>query len=636
MRVLIKSTAMKNNTDLKTTYIHNIPFGTSVNKDGKITFNLWAPDAKEIKLCLIGSDNKESKIKMQKVDNGFFTIITDKAHIGSLYQYQIDGGLLVPDPASRSQQKDVHGPSIVVDPNDFDWEDETVWKGHPWDETIIYELHVGTFTREGTFNAVKEKLDYLVDLGITAIELMPIADFPGRYNWGYDGVLQYAPDKMYGTTNELKDLIKTAHKKGLMVFLDVVYNHFGPEGNYLYVYARSKFFSDKFKTPWGDAINFSEKWVREFFINNALFWLKEYRFDGLRFDAIHAIKDDSEPDITKELALRIRDEIGNKRNIHLILENDGNESRYLKVNSELNPIQHTAQWNDDLHHAIHIAITGENEGYYADYTKANTSNPVSYFLARSLAEGFAYQGQKSVYRNGESRGESTKELMSSAFINFIQNHDQIGNRAFGERLSSIVSIEKYKAAACLYLLCPSIPMLFMGEEWACDESFLFFCDLGEELADSIREGRRKEFSEFHQFRDPKVRETIPDPLSQNTFKKSILNWQIDNIERQKDCLQFYKTLLCTRKEYIIPIMKQCKTINTNFEIINRYAFCVNWFNNDKIPILTVIANMGNDIIPQTSVSKGNIIAKSNETGLDSFIKNGILSSNSVYWFLNKV
>lgn len=627
---------MKKMNLVKTSYIHNMPFGTTFNENQLITFRLWAPDAKTIDLCLIQQDESIKTIRMNRVNDGFFEILTDQAEIGSLYLFKIDDGLLVPDPVSRAQQKDVHGPSIVVDPMVYDWGDESKWTGKPWEEAIIYELHIGTFTEEGTFKAANDKLDYLVDLGVTAIELLPVADFPGKFNWGYDGVLQYAPDKTYGSPEDLKDLIKTAHEKGLMVFLDVVYNHFGPEGNYLYVYAKSKFFSDKFKTPWGDAINFSEKLVREFFINNAIFWLKEYRFDGLRFDAIHAIKDDTDPDITKELALRIRNEIDNKRHIHLILENDGNEARYFNVDNELNPIQHTAQWNDDLHHTIHISITGETDGYYADYTSINTSQPVSHFLAKSLAEGFAYQGEPSVYRKGEKRGESTKQLLSSAFINFIQNHDQIGNRAFGERLSSVVSIDKYKTAACLYLLCPSIPMLYMGEEWASEEPFLFFCDFGEDLADSVREGRRKEFAKFPQFRDPKIRETIPDPLSPETFNKSILKWQKEKSNNQQECLQFYKNLLNARKKYIIPLMSLLKPACTEYTVINDYTFVVKWFNDQKNQVLTLIANMGDEKTIIEKTLPGTVIAQSTESVIESIQREGILHGYSVCWFLNKV
>ncbi len=318
---------------------------------------------------------------------------------GSCYRFRIDGGLRVSDPASRYNPADVHGPSQVIDPCEFDWEDEG-WRGRPWSEAVIYELHVGTFTLAGTFAGVKDRLDYLVDLGVTAIELMPVADFPGARNWGYDGVLPFAPESSYGHPEELKDLVQTAHQKGLMVFLDVVYNHFGPEGNYLHIYT-PQFFSKRHSTPWGAAINFDgpgSRVVRDFFIHNALYWLTEYHFDGLRLDAVHAILDGSDPDILLELAEAVHRGPGKERHLHLVLENDQNAAHYFDRG-------YRAQWNDDIHHALHVLLTGETDGYYQDYA----DRPVGY-IGRCLTEGFAYQGEPSSYRGGVPRGELSRDL----------------------------------------------------------------------------------------------------------------------------------------------------------------------------------------------------------------------------------
>ncbi|MEW5821158.1 MAG: malto-oligosyltrehalose trehalohydrolase, partial [Cyanobacteriota bacterium] len=510
---------------VKATYnIKQMPFGTNFLSNELVEFNLWAPDKTNIKLCLTNA-NKTIEIDMPAKSDGWFSIVTDKAYSDSMYQYKLDDGLKVPDPASRYQPLDVHGPSQLINPDKYDWGPDIKWKGRPWNEVILYELHIGTFTEQGTFKAAEEKLDYLVDLGITAIELMPVADFPGKKNWGYDGVLLYAPDSSYGKPDDLKNLIKKAHQKGLMVFLDVVYNHFGPDGNYLYVYARSKFFNEKFKTPWGDAINFENKSVRDFFIYNALYWLEEYRFDGLRFDAVHAINDDSKPDILQELSQIVRNSIDSDRHIHLVLENDNNQSHYLREKKNFKPRYFNAQWNDDYHHCSHILTTGEDKGYYIDYTPIATKQDTSYYLARCLLEGFAYQGEISKYKNNELRGEKSSDLNPASFVNFIQNHDQIGNRAFGDRITKISSIEAIKAAACLYILAPSIPMLFMGEEWAASTPFLFFCDFNDDLADAVREGRRNEFAKFPEFSDPEVRKTIPDPIDIKTFETSKLNWK---------------------------------------------------------------------------------------------------------------
>jgi malto-oligosyltrehalose trehalohydrolase len=396
---------------------------------------------------------------MTQAADGWWELNVEGVGQGCLYRYRLDDGLEVPDPASRFQPKDCDGPSEVVDPRAYVWR-AADWTGRPWQEAVIYELHVGTFTPEGTYGAAAGKLAALADLGITAIELMPVADFSGRWNWGYDGVLLYAPDSSYGTPDELKALIDAAHELGLMVLLDVVYNHFGPEGNYLSRYA-SSFFTDRHATPWGDAINFDtgveRRWVRDFFIQNALYWLEEFRFDGLRLDAVHSICDESGDHLLAELAREVRRGPGEGRHVHLILENDANEAHLLVPDDGGG---YDAQWNDDFHHAAHVLLTGETAGYYVDYA----DDPAAH-LARTLTEGFAYQGQRSDY-HGDPRGEPSGQLPPRAFVAFLQNHDQVGNRAYGERIHELCAAGPLRAATEILLLSPMPPLVFMGQEWA--------------------------------------------------------------------------------------------------------------------------------------------------------------------------
>ena len=347
--------------------LHKMPFGAECQEDGSVRFRLWAPAAHKVELSLEKA-NGANRVALKKLDEGWFELVTDAAKPGSLYRFRINGAQEVPDPASRFQPKDVHGPSEVVNPSAFEWRDQE-WRGRPWQEAVVYELHVGTFTPSGTFRDVCDRLDYLVELGVTAIELMPLADFPGLRNWGYDGVFTFAPDSVYGRLEDLKQLIQSAHQRGLMVLLDVVYNHFGPEGNYLNLYA-PQFFTDRHHTPWGKAINFDgpqSRVARDFFIQNALYWLKEYHFDGLRLDAVHTIVDESTPHILTELADTVRNSIDPLRHAHLVLENDFNQARYLRRAQDCRTRAYSAQWNDDIHHALHVILTGERDGYYSDY-----------------------------------------------------------------------------------------------------------------------------------------------------------------------------------------------------------------------------------------------------------------------------
>jgi malto-oligosyltrehalose trehalohydrolase len=522
-------------------------FGAELAPDGATRFRLWAPGAAEIDLELSTSAARAVR-PMAALGDGWREAVVRDAPAGTRYAFRLGGGLTVPDPASRFNPGDVHAPSMVVDPLEFAWEDAG-WAGRPWHEAVIYELHTGTFTAAGTFAAVIERLDYLAELGVTAIELMPVADFPGRRNWGYDGVLLFAPDTSYGAPDDLKRLVQAAHARSLMVLLDVVYNHFGPEGNYLQHYA-PQFFNPRHATPWGPAINFDgpdARVVRDFYVHNALYWLEEYHFDGLRLDAVHAIADDSQPDIVTEIGAAVRAGPGRDRHVHLVLENDRNQARYLVRDAAQRPLVATAQWNDDIHHAAHILLTGERDGYYADYA----DRPL-WYLGRALAEGFGQQGEISRYRGGRPRGEPSTQLPGTAFVSFLQTHDQVGNRAFGERIGALAGPRPLAAALACILLAPTVPMLFMGEEFDAAAPFLFFCDFGADLAAAVTKGRREEFRRFERFRGPAVQDAIPDPNDPATFERSKLQWRETAAPGHRERLALCRRLLALRREHIVP------------------------------------------------------------------------------------
>ena len=528
--------------------IHQLPFGAEIVPGG-VRFRLWAPAAKKVEVIF------EREIEMQGRD-GWFEAVTKEARAGTGYRYRIDGKDLVPDPASRFQPEDVDGPSEVIDPRAFAWNDAG-WRGRPWREAVIYELHVGTFTPEGTYAGVSRKIPFLKEMGITAIELMPLADFAGRRNWGYDGVLPFAPDSRYGRPDDLKALVQAAHAAELMVLLDVVYNHFGPKGNYLHRYA-PQFFTERHHTPWGAAIDFSQAAVRQYFAHNARYWLEEYHFDGLRLDAVHAIHDDSPKHILDE----IREAVPHGK--HLVLENEANQARFL------GPGKYRAQWNDDIHHAFHVLATKETQSYYADYAAAPAQQ-----LARCLAEGFAYQGEPSAFRGGAPRGETSKDLSLGAFVDFLQNHDQIGNRAHGERLLSISTEKIVKSLSAILLLAPSPPMLFMGEEWGCKQPFLFFCDFDGELGEAVRQGRKKEFPHFRNF---------PDPLAETTFRRCVLRWKDRESDEGRAWLSHYRHLLEIRAQTIAGR----DWPSGSYRMLAERAFEVSWDG------LTLIANCSED------------------------------------------
>jgi malto-oligosyltrehalose trehalohydrolase len=503
-------------------------FGPQIHADG-VTFRLWAPAAKRVELVL------QRAIPMRPLPEGWHEITVPAIKAGALYNFRIDGELTIPDPASHFQPRDVFGPSEIIDHDHYQWR-STAWRGRPWNEVAILELHVGAFTPEGTFRSAIEKLDHLVDTGITAIELMPVADFAGRRNWGYDGVLLYAPDSTYGRPDDLRALIDAAHARGLMVFLDVVYNHFGPEGNYLKRYAPG-FFAPS-ETPWGEAIDYRVAQVRAFAIENAVHWLQHYHFDGLRLDAVHAIVEAGTPSILDELSRAVGVFAAESvRIIHLMLENDNNSAGLIAPMQDPPQGKYRAQWNDDYHHAWHVLLSAEQEGYYRDYA----DDPVSH-LIRVLGSGFAYQGERSEHRHGRRRGESTSGLPPLAFINFMQNHDQIGNRPLGDRLAAHVQEAALAAALAVTLLAPMPPLLFMGEEWGSRQPFPFFCDFQGALAEAVRRGRKEEFKQFRAFN-----REIPDPLDQATFRSAVLDWSKRGCPNAARRLRLVRDLLAVRR-----------------------------------------------------------------------------------------
>ncbi|WP_420394492.1 malto-oligosyltrehalose trehalohydrolase [Acuticoccus sp.] len=511
-------------------------WGANLTDDGQARFRLWAPDEPSLQLRTEAGD-----LAMERRADGWFELITDRVPVGGSYAFVLPDGFVVPDPAARAQMGDVHGPSKLVDPSSYRW--RTEWAGRPWRETVLYELHVGTFTQGGTFLSAIDKLPHLQRLGVTAVELMPLAQFGGRRGWGYDGVLHYAPHEAYGTPDDLKALVDAAHELGLMVHLDVVYNHFGPDGNYLGKYA-TKFFHPERHTPWGAAIAFEEPAVRAFYVENPLYWLTEYRIDGLRFDAVDHIDDQSEEPILEEMARRIRETFD--RPVHLHTEDERNIVR-LHPYEDGEPRLFTAEWNDDYHNVIHPIATGDNEGYYADFVSRPWDK-----LARALAEGFIFQGEPSLGHGGEARGVDGTDQPLISCVAFNQNHDQVGNRAFGERLIDLSEREVVVAFTAVLLLSPQVPLLFMGEEWGETRPFCFFTDFHGELASLVREGRRNEFKKFDAFHSASSRDEIPDPNAPSTFEACRLDWDKTETEEGRWWLGLYRTLLEARAREVVP------------------------------------------------------------------------------------
>jgi maltooligosyltrehalose trehalohydrolase len=539
---------------------HILPWGARWLGTGDTHFRLYAPAQRAPRVVVEGREPE----RLLADGDGFFALMAP-AVPGQAYQFQLDDGTRIPDPMSRAQIADVHGPSRVVDPFDYEWQCAG-WRGRPWEEAVIYELHVGVC---GGFAGVAAQLPALAHLGVTLIELMPVADFPGQRNWGYDGALPFAPDTSYGSPADFKQMIDQAHQLGVGVMLDVVYNHFGPDGNYLHAYAPT-FFREDIHTPWGAAIDFRQPEVREYFIHNALYWVHEYRIDGLRFDAVHAIED---PTFLEELARRIRSSLPPDRHVQLVLENERNDAIALTRDRKGVARRYDAQWNDDFHNTVHVLLTGEHEGYYAYYA----DQPIQR-LARCLKEGFVYQGEEIPGQPGKTRGTHSNFLPPVAFVNFLQNHDQVGNRAMGERLVSLCAEDALRAAVLMQLLTPAIPLLFMGEEGGATTPFLFFTDHHDELGEKVREGRRQEFAHFEAFADPERRARIPDPNAPRTFQDSIPPPAAAAQNQDNSWFDYYRTLLQVRSALLVPHLTDIRA--DRVEVIGSKAIEARWLFAD--------------------------------------------------------
>lgn len=601
-------------------------FGPLRMADGRTCFRLWAPDLEEQGEAPRLEIQDAGPVPMKPIGGGWFEAAAACCD-GARYWFRLGDGTIVPDPASRAQAGDVHGASVVVGNDSYQW-CHPYWQGRPWHEAIVYEMHVGLC---GGYAGAAKDLPRLAALGFTAVELMPLAEFPGGRNWGYDGVLPFAPESSYGTPDQLRALIDAAHGLGMMVLLDVVYNHFGPEGNYLPRYA-SGFFREDIPTPWGPAIDFRRQEVRDFFTENVLYWLEEFRFDGLRLDAVHAIVDEG---WLSEVAGTARARCAG-RQIHLVLENDHNNAQLLES-------AYDAQWNDDSHHALHVLLTGEQDGYYADYSGASADpdadpgsnagagiiadhdeaaavasarGPATAHLARILGEGFAYQGEASAHRTRETedgkpvhRGQRSDHLPPTAFIAFLQNHDQIGNRAFGERITVLAQPRAIRAAVALQLLMPQIPMVFMGEEGGSETPFLYFTSHPPELADAVREGRRREFGAMGGFADKSKVDSIPDPNAPTTFEQSR-----PVFDPEGPWVQFYRSLITVRRREVIPRLPGAKT--ESVQVLGDGAVQARWRLGDGA-LLAIWTNLGDATVGLTDrdiTAQGMLLAESEPGG----------------------
>ncbi len=536
-------------------------------REGKAEINVWAPLAKEVTVV-----TDKAKVPLQKASFGYWQTTTGEIKEGSLYKIKVDDKQPFPDPTSLSQPEGVHGGSEALNIAAFNWS-QTAWNNVPLEEYIIYEVHTGTFTNEGTFASLEEKLDHLKGLGVNAVEIMPVAQFPGNRNWGYDGVFPYAVQNSYGGPRGLQHLVDACHQKGLAVILDVVYNHLGPEGNYLGEYG--PFFTNKYNTPWGAAINFDDAWcdgVRRFVVENALMWFRDFRIDALRLDAVHAIKDFSAVHILKEIRLRL-DELMQQsgRKHYLIVELDLNDTRFIDP-VEKGSYGMDAQWIDEFHHALRVATGQEKTGYYSDFNGIED-------LAKAYRDAYVYDGQWSPHRS-KFFGVKAENNPGRQFIVFSQNHDQVGNRMLGERTSELVSFETQKLAAGAVILSPYLPMLFMGEEWSEPHPFQYFVSHTDpDLAEAVRKGRKAEFAAFH------AQGEAPDPMAESTFNNSKLQWHLIEEGQHKTMLNYYKALLQLRKSH--PALKNLdrKSLSVDANADNQTLVLHRWNGNNKVVCL---------------------------------------------------
>ncbi|CAH0343410.1 1,4-alpha-glucan branching enzyme GlgB [Rhizobium sp. CECT 9324] len=534
-------------------------------------FRLWAPNEKHVALRL--SDDHA----MMRSDDGWFEVVIDRQPFDEPYAFVLGDGTIVADPASRQQVSEVSGLSLLPDPNVYRWKN-SLWRGRPWHETVVYEIHIGTFTPEGTFQAATSKLERLADLGFTAIEVMPVAHFPGQRGWGYDGVLHYAPHNAYGTPDDFKAFIDTAHGLGLMVFLDVVYNHFGPEGNFLSRYA-PEFFREGKSNPWGAEIAFDREPVRRFFVDNALYWLEEFRLDGLRFDAVNEIKDPSSTHILEELSTTVRRVLAD-RHIHLITENPPNGTDLLS--QEL----FVADWNDSFHHVVHVIATGEDTGLYEEFKHAPFDK-----LRKILSEGYLEPGEPIV---SEFLPPSAC-LAPTAFVHFLQNHDQVGNRALGDRLHTSIDETLHRVLTSMLLLSPQVPLLFMGDCYRESGPFHYFADYRGEVAEAIRNDRPQQAENFGGYPQGASASDMPDPHALSTFLDSKLDWSHAETQKAREWSSWLQALLAVRRDMIVPHLAATEHYSGTVSDAPDGCVFIDWVLGDMV--LHMRANLSRTIVP---------------------------------------
>jgi maltooligosyltrehalose trehalohydrolase len=558
------------------------PIGAEILADG-VHFRVWAPAAKQVEALILGQGERHPVIATAELapeKGGYFSGLCDQAKAGSLYRFRLDEGESYPDPASRYQPEGPHGPSCVVDPSSFRWTDQQ-WHGMTLEGLVIYEIHLGTFTREGTWKAAMEQFPALLDLGITMVEVMPVADFPGKFGWGYDGVNHFAPSRIYGGPDDCRQFVDTAHAMGLGVMLDVVYNHFGPEGNYLEKFSHDYYSPEE--SGWGRAINFDAKNsapVREFFTTNASYWIEEFHLDGLRFDATHSILDDSVPHILGDTTDRAR-QAAKGRNVIMVAENEAQDARCLRP-AERGGFGMDAVWNDDFHHTVHVALTGYHDAYYSQFYGSPQE------LISSARWGYLYQGQRYFWEN-KRRGSPTIGISPSRFINYTQNHDQIGNSAWGNRLHNLTNPGALRAMTALLLLAPQTPMLFQGQEFNASSPFQYFADLSKEISQQVHEGRIEYLKQFTNIDNPKIIDTLDKPYDQSTFEQS----RLDLSERARNAKVYalYRDLIKLRRED--PVFSRAHACHIEGAILGDNSFLLRYFLGDEQRLLLV--NQGREL-----------------------------------------
>jgi maltooligosyltrehalose trehalohydrolase len=559
-----------------------LPVGADVHPAYGVHFRVWAPKRKRVEVVIEGGAEARAQ-ELTAETGGYFSGFVADARAGTLYRYRLDGADAFPDPASRFQPEGPHGPSQVVDPSTFPWTDAG-WKGVTRDGQVIYELHVGTFTREGTWAAAMGELEALKDLGITMIEVMPVADFAGTFGWGYDGVDLYAPTRLYGDPDDFRRFVDRAHALGLAVILDVVYNHLGPDGNYVGQFADT-WFSSRYENDWGDPLNFDgegNEGVREFFIANAGYWIDEYHLDGLRLDATQQIYDASEPNVMAEIVARVRETAGS-RGTYIVAENEPQEARLARPVAE-DGFGMDALWNDDLHHSSRVAMTGRNEAYFTDYLGSPQE------LISAVKHGFLYQGQRYSWQK-QRRGTAALDLPPQALVHYIQNHDQVANAALGTRIHEHTSPGRLRAMTAFILLGPQTPMLFQGQEFASSAPFHFFADHNAELASAVRKGRLEFMRQFPSAATKEAQDCLPDPADRGTFDLC----KLDFSERATHAkiLDLHRDLLRLRREDgVLGHGDSC--IGYDGAVLAEEALVLRFFADDERDRL-LLMNLGRDL-----------------------------------------